>query len=65
MKQRLWRCGQQSTVNSQQSTVNFKTAEGIDVQPIYGPEDVRDLAHLGFVAGIPPYLRGPYSTMYV
>ena len=44
---------------------NFITAEGIDVQPIYGPEDIRDLSHLSFAAGIPPYLRGPYSTMYV
>ncbi|WGK64394.1 methylmalonyl-CoA mutase [Croceiramulus getboli] len=31
----------------------------------YDPEDIESLEHLDFVAGIPPYLRGPYSTMYV
>jgi len=62
---KLKTASQQSTANSQQSTNSFSTAEGIDVQPIYGPEDIRDLEHLDFPAGIPPYLRGPYSTMYV
>ena len=27
--------------------------------------DIKDIAHLDFVAGIPPFLRGPYSTMYL
>src|SRR5690606_35774586 len=31
----------------------------------YSREDIKDLKHLEFAAGIPPYLRGPYSTMYV
>ena len=31
----------------------------------YSAEDVQDLHHLKFAAGIPPFLRGPYSTMYV
>ncbi|MEG9329119.1 heterodimeric methylmalonyl-CoA mutase large subunit precursor [Salinimicrobium catena] len=31
----------------------------------YSAADVKDLHHLKFAAGIPPYLRGPYSTMYV
>ena len=34
-------------------------------EKIYSSEDVKDLHHLKFAAGIPPYLRGPYSTMYV
>ena len=38
--------------------------EQIDVEPAYGPEAVSDLDHLDFAAGLPPYLRGPYSTMY-
>ena len=42
-----------------------RTAEGIVLKDIYGPQDIKGLEHLGFVAGIPPYLRGPYSTMYV
>ena len=31
----------------------------------YSAEDVQELHHLNFAAGIPPFLRGPYSTMYV
>jgi len=42
----------------------WHTAEHIDVKPVYGPEDIADLHHLRFAAGIPPFLRGPYSTMY-
>jgi len=43
----------------------FKTAEGIDVKQSYSREDVKNIEHLDFVAGIAPNLRGPYSTMYV
>lgn len=41
------------------------TPEGIILKPIYGPEDVKDSGHIGFQAGSPPFLRGPYSTMYL
>ena len=44
---------------------SFETAEKIDLQNNYTQEDVQNLNHLSFAAGIPPYLRGPYSTMYV
>jgi len=43
----------------------FKTSEGIKIKNTYTKNDVKDLEHLNFVAGIVPYLRGPYSTMYV
>src|SRR5690606_23460850 len=43
----------------------FSTAEEIDIKPQYTEADIRDAEHLGFAAGISPYLRGPYSTMYV
>ncbi len=43
----------------------FTTSEGIDVKSFYTKDDVDNLDHLNFSAGIPPYLRGPYSTMYV
>ena len=42
----------------------WSTAEQIDIDAIYGPDAVDDLDHLDYAAGIPPYLRGPYSTMY-
>ena len=42
----------------------WHTPEHIAVPPVLGPEAVEKLEHLNFVSGIPPYLRGPYSTMY-
>ncbi len=41
------------------------TMEQIDVNPLYTQDDIKELQHLGYVAGIPPFLRGPYPTMYV
>jgi methylmalonyl-CoA mutase len=43
----------------------FKTAEDIAIKSTYTKEDSATVEHLNFVAGIPPYLRGPYSTMFV
>jgi methylmalonyl-CoA mutase len=40
-------------------------AEQIPVKPVYGQEDLENMEHLAYAAGIPPFLRGPYSTMYV
>ncbi|MGD0680517.1 MAG: methylmalonyl-CoA mutase [Terracidiphilus sp.] len=39
--------------------------EHIPVKNFYTREDLKGLGHLEYAAGIPPYLRGPYSTMYV
>lgn len=41
------------------------TAEGIVLKPSFSKEDLKDVNHIGFVAGIAPNLRDPYSTMYV
>ncbi|MEG0992724.1 MAG: methylmalonyl-CoA mutase [Bacteroidales bacterium] len=40
------------------------TPEQIPVKPVYTKEDIEGMEHLEYVAGIPPYLRGPYSGMY-
>lgn len=44
---------------------DFITAEGISIKPVYTVNNLEEAEHLRFAAGIPPYLRGPYSTMYV
>ncbi len=44
---------------------DWQTPEQIPVKPVYTKEDLEGMEHLGYAAGIPPYLRGPYSTMYV
>jgi len=41
------------------------TPEGIEVKSLYTKDDLLDMEHLNYAAGIEPYLRGPYSTMYV
>ena len=45
-------------------SANWRTPEQIDIQPVYTKEDLEGMEHLDFTAGIPPYLRGPYSMMY-
>jgi methylmalonyl-CoA mutase len=47
------------------ATASWLTPEGIAVKPIYGPDDIAGLDFLETYPGIPPYLRGPYPTMYV
>ena len=43
----------------------WKSPEGIEIKNKYTKEDITESNHTNFVAGIAPYLRGPYSTMYV
>jgi methylmalonyl-CoA mutase len=43
----------------------WMTPEQIPVKPKYSAGDLANMEHLNYAAGLPPYLRGPYSTMYV
>lgn len=43
----------------------FAFAENIPIKSTYTKKDVEGMEHLNFAAGIPPFLRGPYSTMYL
>ncbi len=43
----------------------FLTNEKIEIKKTYTEIDIQPLEHINFAAGIPPYLRGPYSSMYV
>lgn len=47
------------------NTATYNTAEDIPIKSHYSKDDLNTVEHLGFVAGIAPNLRGPYSTMYV
>jgi len=47
------------------SMKSWLTPEQIHVKNIFSQEDLHGMEHLDYAAGIPPYLRGPYSTMYV
>ena len=43
----------------------WETPEHITVKGTYTAEDLEGMEHLNYAAGIAPFLRGPYSTMYV
>ncbi len=46
-------------------TNEWITAEQIPLKSVYTAKDLENLEHLDYAAGLPPFLRGPYSTMYV
>ena len=49
---------------SKVSSKDFETSEGVDIKSRYNVKDLDKLGHIGFGAGIEPFLRGPYSSMY-
>ena len=44
---------------------SWLTPEDIPVKPVYGPEDIADIGFVDGYPGLPPFVRGPYPTMYV
>jgi methylmalonyl-CoA mutase len=55
----------QTNTETHEPATRFQTAEEIELKETYSEEDIEDLDFLDFGAGFPPYLRGPYTTMYV
>ena len=47
------------------SKLTWMTNEQIAVKPLYSTDDSQKTEHLSYLAGIPPFLRGPYASMYV
>ncbi len=43
----------------------FVTAEQIDIENNYQFNDIKNFEHLSYAAGLPPFLRGPYTSMYI
>ena len=44
---------------------SFHTSEDIHLKSFYDKDDIKNLEHIHFGAGVEPFLRGPYSSMYV
>ena len=42
-----------------------KSLEGVDIQPLYSAADLKNCELLDSMPGFPPYLRGPYGSMFV
>ena len=54
--------GNTATACTQESI--WQTPEQINVKAVYTSDDLKEMEHLDYAAGLPPYLRGPYSMMY-
>lgn len=50
---------------SAENTGSWETPEYIPVKAFYTADELEGMGHLHYAAGIPPFLRGPYSSMYV
>jgi methylmalonyl-CoA mutase len=53
------------TLNKAEVAETYTTAEQIEIKQSYTSADTKEFEHLNFGAGTPPFLRGPYSSMYV
>ncbi|MCD4651694.1 MAG: methylmalonyl-CoA mutase, partial [Candidatus Cloacimonetes bacterium] len=62
---RAWEEKVRKAVSDNFDALNWATSEQIAVKPLYTEKDTEQLTHIGFTAGIAPFLRGPYATMYV
>jgi len=51
--------------NKNQIKPEWETPEKINIKNTFSNDDLEGMEHLNYAAGIPPFLRGPYSTMYV
>ena len=59
-----WSKGKKPHTKQGSSDTTFTTPEEIEIKSSYSHKDLAACQHLDFVSGLPPYLRGPYSSMY-
>ena len=52
------------STSSKKKATPWKTPEGITIPLHFNADDIKNVKYLNYIAGIPPYLRGPYSSMY-
>ncbi|WP_018682414.1 methylmalonyl-CoA mutase [Actinokineospora enzanensis] len=60
-----WHAALRERTGKDADALTWETPEGIGVKPVYGDNDLAGLDFLHTYPGLPPYLRGPYPTMYV
>lgn len=60
-----WKANLEAATGKSFTELYQRTMEQIDLKPLYTKADLNDMNHLHYMAGIPPFLRGPYPTMYV
>ncbi|WP_031408419.1 methylmalonyl-CoA mutase [Geobacillus vulcani] len=65
VEEKQWRDAVERRVQASIDELLFQTNEHIAVKPLYTKNDIDGLDFLDYMPGLPPYLRGPYPTMYV
>ncbi len=60
-----WEAAVASATGKSPQHFERETLEGIPLKPLYTAADLEGMEHLDFTAGLAPFLRGPYATMYV
>ena len=60
-----WKAEFEKAAKANYDELAYKTMENVPVKPFYNHDEYNHMNHLDFVSGIPPFLRGPYATMYV
>ncbi|RKS06170.1 methylmalonyl-CoA mutase [Nocardiopsis sp. Huas11] len=60
-----WRAAVEADTGKAVDALEWETPEGIGVRPLYTAADRQGLDFVSGLPGVPPYLRGPYPTMYV
>ncbi|MEM8897023.1 MAG: methylmalonyl-CoA mutase [Bacteroidota bacterium] len=59
-----WKSSQTPKLKASQENPLWETAEGISIPSLYTVDVLNKLGHTGYAAGLPPFLRGPYASMY-
>jgi len=59
-----WRGSTMAPAPVDEQAAIWSSPEGIDIKPIYAERDLDGIHTLDSLPGIPPFLRGPYPTMY-
>jgi methylmalonyl-CoA mutase len=59
-----WRTRFEADTGKSLEEMVCKTLEQIDLHPLYTADDVKNCEHLDTMPGLPPFLRGPYGSMY-
>jgi methylmalonyl-CoA mutase len=60
-----WRDAADAAAGGDVGALDWQTPEGVSVRPLYTARDLEGLDHLETMPGLPPFVRGPYTTMYV
>ncbi|TYR82483.1 methylmalonyl-CoA mutase [Priestia megaterium] len=60
-----WKEAVSKETNKPFDDVSFQTNEQISIKPLYTDNDRKKVEFINFMPGLPPFVRGPYATMYV